>query len=189
MLPGRKPTLDTVLARLAISRDDKEAWTLLYDLLWTRVFATTFRILRGHRDRAEDASQEVFIRLIKYCDFRKLLEPGEFQRYLHTVAENVAYDYLDEMRRLTRDLEQQENAVPESFSGDNPEEIARVKETVAQLWSELDVEERALANLLMEGRTVSEIAQHFGWNYSNAGVRIHRLRERLRKSLKEKDFP
>jgi RNA polymerase sigma factor (sigma-70 family) len=184
MSQDSKAALAAILQRLAASRADEEAWALLFDLLWGRVFATTFRVLKGHRERAEDASQETFIRLLKYADFRKLSDSAEFQRYVHTVAENVAYGYLREMRQLASHLELQSDAL----AGDSPEELAQISEAIQQLSDELTVEEHALARLIVEGSSVSEIAQRLGWSYSNAGVRVHRLRQMLRKLLKERGF-
>ncbi|MGH9365977.1 MAG: RNA polymerase sigma factor [Thermoanaerobaculia bacterium] len=186
MAHGQDPTLAAVLIRLSLRREDKEAWTLLYDLTWPRILAICYRALRGVHDRAEDASQEVFIRLLRYCDFRKVQDPGDFLRYLHTVAKNAANDYLREMRHVVVDFEQQEASLQDILPVATPEQVARAKELLERLWDELDPEERTLAEFLMEGHTVSEIAQRLGWSYSNAGVRIHRLRQRIRKLFKEK---
>lgn len=188
MAQGREPRLDTILARLARSREDQEAWTLLYDLMWPRVLAITFRVLRGVRDRAEDASQEVFIRIFRYCDFRKLRDPGDFQRYLHTVAQNVAKDYLREMRQAVLDIGQEGVSLEGILHVATPEQVARARELVERLGDELAPEERTLAEFLAAGYTVSEIAHRLGLSYSNAGVRIHRLRQRVRNLLKEKDL-
>lgn len=188
MAQGREPTLDAILARLARSREDKEAWTLLYELMWPRVLATTFRVLHGVRDRAEDASQEVFIRLFRYCDFRKLRDPGDFQRYLQTVAKNVANDYLREMRQIVLDIGQEEVSVEGVLPVATPEQVARARELVERLGDELAPEERTLAEFLIKGYRVSEIAHQLGLSYSNAGVRIYRLRQRVRNLLKEKGF-
>jgi len=186
MAQEREPAFETILARLARRREDKEAWTLLYELMWPRVLATTFRVLHGVRDRAEDASQEVFIRLFRYCDFRKLRDPGDFQRYLQTVAQNVANDYLREMQQIVLDIGEEDVALDGVLPVATPEQVARARELVERLGNELTPEEKTLAGLLVEGHTVSEIAERLGLSYSNAGVRIHRLRQHVRNLLKEK---
>src|ERR1700730_18556962 len=85
MADNHSPKLEAVLRRLAIKREDRDAWAILYDLMWSRVLAITFRALRGVPDRAEDAGQEVFIRLFRYCDFSKVQNPEDFLPYLHTI--------------------------------------------------------------------------------------------------------
>lgn len=187
MPPAPKPGLDVILGRLAASREDKEAWTLLYDQMWPLIFATTFRILRGHQDRAEDSSQDTFVRLIRYCDFRKLREPFDFRRYARTVAENVAYDYLQEMQRVASGSKEYEDALQDRVF-DSPEQAALLRQVIQQIWDQLDAEERTLASFVAEGYPISEIAQRLGLSYSNAGVRIHRLRQRIRKYLEKQEI-
>jgi RNA polymerase sigma factor (sigma-70 family) len=185
----RRSKLEAILARLARSREDKEAWTLLYNLMWAHVLTSMFRALHGLHDTVEDASQEVFIRLLRYCDFRKLRKPDDFQCYLYTVVQNVAKDHLRSKQQLAVDIERQDDektALLKVIPIITPERVVHAEQLLQQVWDELDAEERCLVELLVEGRTTAEIAQRFGWSYSNAGVRVHRLRLHLKRSLKEK---
>jgi RNA polymerase sigma factor (sigma-70 family) len=149
--------------------------------------AMTFRTLRGVREAAEDVSQEVFVRLLRYCDFEKFQDANEFERYLSKVAEHAAIDYLSRGRRLIYGEESVEAAGERLFADATPDDVLRAQQLRHKILSELDLAQRNLAELLMRGYTTPEIALQCGWTYGAAAARIHRLRERLRNLLKDKD--
>lgn len=175
--------LDEALSRLARSRGDKAAWAILYKLLWPRVMAITFRILRGVREAAEDVSQDVFLRLLRYCDFQRIQDSDEFERYLHKVAEHAAFDYLSQGRRLIYDEGALEARAEQDVGELTPDEVLQGQELRHKILGNLTPSQRNLAELLMKGYTTPEIALACGWTYGSAGVRIHRLREALRNLL------
>ena len=67
-----------------------------------------------------------------------------------------------------------------------PEDIVQTLEVLNKgILAKLDNNDQALVKLLLDGYTLREIAQQLEIDYSTAGVRVHRLRERLRNLLKE----
>src|SRR5438105_1398660 len=85
---------------LAHSRDDERAWGMLFNNLWPLVFATSYRILRGNRDLAEDASQDVFLRILRYARFEDFIDnPEAFKSYVRTICKNVCISYLARLLR------------------------------------------------------------------------------------------
>jgi RNA polymerase sigma factor (sigma-70 family) len=179
-------SLGGVLARLASDAKDKNAWNDLYSLLWLRAKSIAFRSLHGLSGSAEDAAQEVFVRLMRYCDFSKFSTEAQFLAYFHTVCENVANDLLHELRWHREDIEEQDGDLPIMFLGDSPERQAVTRQLLNEIWTELDEGERVLAEMVAEGYTLQEIGLRFGWSDSNAGVRVHRLRVHARKHMKQK---
>jgi RNA polymerase sigma factor (sigma-70 family) len=177
--------LDELLAKLSADRRDREAWKLLFELLWPRVKATTYRALGGMVDQAEDAAQEVFLRLLRYCDFRKFSDAASFLAYLHTVSRNAANDIRREAGWQTVDINEREGELRRTFPAQSSEQRAATAELFARFWQFLSEEERVLASLVAEGHSMGEIALKLGLTANAVSVRWFRLRTRVRNLLKE----
>src|SRR6266481_1527611 len=92
--------LSPILKRLCRWRADDEAWQMLVRHLWPLVVAINYRILRGQRDLAEDASQEVFLRIFRYVRFDDFVsKPEDFQSYVRAICRNVSRSYLSQLIR------------------------------------------------------------------------------------------
>jgi len=176
------------IARLARSADDAEAWQQLFGHYWPFVLATNYRMLGGLRELAEDASQDVFLRLIRYRPFRRLKDPAAFKAYLAATCRNVCRDYL--RWYLTRDThaskEETQPSAEVRAPGPSGEDEVLASEALQELLRPLDEDERRVVRYLLEGYGLGDIAQALGITYTNAGVRVHRLRAKLRNYLSNK---
>jgi RNA polymerase sigma-70 factor (ECF subfamily) len=182
--------LEALVARLASSPADEEALRALYRQTWPFVFAVVYRRLHGAKALAEEASQEVFLRLVRACPFKRLRDPDAFRGYVWRVADNVARTYA--RRVLARHAA--EVTPPEAEVGaadvqhfDRVEEELGAEELLRQVMGAIESRDRELLRLVLEGHSLSEIAKATGLTYGNAAVRLHRLRRRLRKSLFSKE--
>jgi RNA polymerase sigma factor (sigma-70 family) len=184
MTSAQKSKLSEYLRSLARDNGGSETWNQMYNLLWPRVVSTTYRALGGLKDRADDAAQEVFYRLVNYGDFSRARSADEFLGYLNAICDNVAADFLRELAEATVPLdedltdEQQEHLSPAT-----PEQLAISKDLLRKLQASLDTDEQRLLGLIQEGYKDAEIARHFGWSYGKAAIRVHRLRIKVRKFM------
>ena len=189
MTPHEKIPLHDILTRLAVKRDDEEAWGQLYEQMWPRVMAIVYRKLRGLNAAAEDVSQEVFYRLVKACPFERLTDPEAFKAYLSTVALNVSRNYLREI--LSSPIAKSES-VQERVSSiidprqEEPGIKTEIQALLEQIFGHVDSKDRILVGLLIDGYTLNEIASKADISYQNAAVRIYRLRQRYRNYLAKK---
>ena len=183
--------LGCILKRLESERSDEEAWRMLYAHLWPLVFATNYRILRGDRGLAADGGQEVFLRLYRYARFQEFGDrPEAFLSYVLAICRNVSRDYLslilreppvsDEEVEAAKD----ESEITWSAKADNPEIAAIRSNQLSGFLSSLETKDRELVELLLRGSTTPEIAKRLGLTYTNAAVRIHRIRQLARNSMK-----
>jgi RNA polymerase sigma-70 factor, ECF subfamily len=171
------------LSRLAQVPDDPKAWEALFRRYWPYVFAINYRLLRGNRDLAEDASQDVFLRIARYRPFADLRDPAAFKAYLRIVARNVCRDYLRWSRR-EESGEQRLEDQSDLFGADgNATAVQEVDEILKDLTRDLSDVEQRLVRMLIDGYGLGDIAQSLGLTYSAAGVRVHRLRNKLRNRL------
>jgi RNA polymerase sigma factor (sigma-70 family) len=198
MLPGRKRTL---LGKLEMTQNevsneelrellgwlqedpkDEDLWKALYRHIKRFVYAVAYRVLNGNEESAKDATQVVFLRLFEYCEFTEFSEPQEFLGYVATVARHAALDLIKGERRYVTGLDL---TLCDFLPGTpTPQQYERAHNQLHGLLEHLSSAERSLVDLLMEGRTLDEIAGRLGISYANAAVRIHRLRERLLNLLK-----
>jgi RNA polymerase sigma-70 factor (ECF subfamily) len=173
--------LEQILERLAISTEDQQAWEDLYRKIWPWVLAILYRILRGQRELAEDASQEVFIRLLRYARFEELRVPAAFKNYVYVICQNVGKDYLRGLFSLQEyplaaDDEQASGLVARSAQ---PDTAALLSIRMHEILQSLNEEERRMMKMILEGRPLDEVAKSMGLSYTNAAVRLHRIRKRL----------
>lgn len=163
---------------------------MLYVHLWPLVFATNYRILRGDRGLAADAGQEVFLRLYRYARFQEFSErPDALLSYVLAICRNVSRNHLSLILReppvsadeVQAAMDETENAW--ASRAENPEVAAIRSNQLSVFLSSLDPEDQQLVELLLRGSTTPEIAQRLGLTYTNAAVRIHRLRRLARNTM------
>jgi RNA polymerase sigma factor (sigma-70 family) len=176
---------------LAISRADQESWGDLFRLLWPFVLATNVRRLRDFT-LAEEASQEVFIRLARYCPFERFVAASEFRAYVRAVSSNVSTDVVRQTYKESQTVSTL-GATVALLAESRLATIYRVEmpsteDTIDDLKEHLGARDRELLSLLLEGRSVAEIAQRHGLSYGAIGVRLHRMRVKLRKLVKSGGF-
>lgn len=186
-VPPRSQLTDAV-HRLARARDDQQAWEVLFAVSWPTALATTHRVLRGQLDLAEDAAQEAFKRIVRSCPFQNLADGDAFLAYLRTVSKNAAVDVLNELGRTPRAVPllgtEESDREPEGHP--TPEQEVQSDELRRELLAVLDSVERRLLKMLIDDRTLTDIAAELNLSYSNAGVRVHRLRSKLRKYMQDR---
>jgi RNA polymerase sigma factor (sigma-70 family) len=175
--------LTSILDSLARSRNDEEAWRSLYAQLWPYVMGLNYRFLGGDSDLAEDASQEVMIRLARYCKFEKLKKEDAFRAYVRTVCRNVCRRLL--RRRLAArevSLDELDLQRSEALLGEQaPDEELLAQELLGSAVDKLGPADRQLFTLLIGGFAANEITNITGLARGNVYVRVHRLRHKLRK--------
>jgi len=174
--------LHELLGLLRRDPTNEDLWKALYDKIRRFVYVVAFRVLNGNEELAQDATQVVFLRLFEYCEFTEFSEPQEFLGYVATVARHVALDLIKREGKYVTGLDV---TLCDFLPGTpTPRQHERAKNQLHDLLEQLDPDDKSLVNMLMEGRTLEEIAERIGISYANAAVRVHRLREKLLKGLK-----
>ncbi len=167
-----------MLERLKVDPSELSAWTELYERYWPFVFAVAYRRSRGAREIAEDIAQDVFIRLHRTKPFARIPGPAALRSFLYVMARNTADSHLAHLlsRRespLTESLQ-----VPVEDSVETRWDIERASQALAPI-------DQKILSLVVSGMTLKEVASATGLTYSNAAVRLHRLRKLLRRLLEE----
>jgi RNA polymerase sigma-70 factor, ECF subfamily len=152
------------------------------------VYAYVAGLLRD-RSAAEEVTAQAFERAWRK---RRQIKPdrGSPRAWLFGIARNAA---LDELRRRSRQAEMREEPATESqpasmASPRDPASAAVDRVALHQAVATLRGRERELVALkYFAGLSNSEIAAVIGTSESNAGTRLHRVVEKLRRSIDEAD--
>ena len=151
------------------------------------VFATTYRIL-GRADEAEDALQEVFLKLIGVWDGRlRTAAVRDWGAYLRVMATRSAVSLLRakasrrfESRQLSDNMaapDRQDSAVREKA-----ERMQCLRKALTNL-PERDASVFALR--YFENLSYEQVAHEMNISVSQVGVILHRTRKQLRKLVDE----
>jgi RNA polymerase sigma-70 factor (ECF subfamily) len=163
-------------APIEVSTDTFEE---LYRRAFPRVYAYVATLLRD-RSAAEEVTAQAFERAYRKRRSYKAGR-GSAEAWLFGIARNAA---LDELRRLKRRASLE--AEPEdagAVSADEHADRALTRETVRAALQTLEPHERDLLALKYSGGlSNAEIARVIGASESNAGTRLHRVIEKLRKA-------
>jgi RNA polymerase sigma-70 factor (ECF subfamily) len=150
------------------------------------VYRIAYAVLRRHHD-AEDATQETFIRVLRYS--RKLAGVEDHKAWLARIAWRVAVDRNRQQgRKREIALDDPEKPLPEVFSLDTPADDALHGDQVG------DVLERMIAALpeklrqplilsTVEEMSPREVAATLGINEAAVRSRVFRARQMLREKL------
>jgi len=156
-----------------------ESFEVLYRRTFPRVYGYVASLLRD-RAAAEDVTAQAFERAYrKRRSFRSTR--GSSEAWIFGIARNAALDELRRRKRragLQTDLEDVSSPTPAEYA-----ELSLQRETVRAALTALDGREREIVALKFAGGLGNaEIGKVLHISESNAGTRLHRVLEKLRKA-------
>ena len=161
--------------RLKSNPYNQLAWDQWFRAVYPRVYYVMFRKTSGDVSSAQDMVSGAIERFIRYKALEKVRDDKESVAYLISTGTRLLFDAAKiEARERSSGIEP-----PLSDQLDVDEEI-----DLELMIKDLDADDQALTRLLMEGKTVGEIADSLEIRYSAAGARISRLRSKLKESAK-----
>jgi RNA polymerase sigma-70 factor (ECF subfamily) len=176
----RKSSDDIKLMR-AIARGNTSELGQLYLRYRDRTVALAYRIL-GQWNRAEDISQEAFLRV--YMAAGKYKPEAEFTTWLYKIVVNLC---IDEKRRIQRSdslaqtYEHQRADTKNSLNDNERDELIRI---VHKAVRKLNRRQQAVVTLhKLEGLSHAEISDRTGWSQSSIESLLVRAYRKLRKEL------
>ncbi len=173
------PTDEDLAAQAAREGSDGAAFTALMDRYRDRVWRVCWRLMGSPHD-AEDAAQEVFVRL--FFDRGKFAGRSRYSTWLHAVAIRTCLLLRRSRTRRRRREENSDRQPIEEAADRTPAGTAAVDAThdIHQLLANLDEEDRALVLMRFgEGHDYEELAGMFDTTAGACRMRISRIREKL----------
>ena len=167
------------LAMLETERDQRR-FTRLFEAHEKKIYAVALRVL-GSPDKAEDAAQQTWLKLIQNWDRVSALPWRETEGYVVTAAKNCALDMLRSERKTV--------AFPEDWDPPAQEERQEEYGYLVSLIRSLPENYRRILELkLVEEQTNQEIARRLGLKETTVGVRVMRGRAMLRERLEKEGY-
>ena len=166
----------------AAKSGDQEAFRQIVERYQGAVYNLAYRML-GDPEEAEDAAQEIFVRLYRQLD--RYDPERKFSTWTLAIATNYC---IDQLRRRRMQLVPLENIIPWARARDaGPEGEALTRESrdeVQRLLKQLPEKYRApLVLRYWEDLSCAEIAEILGVPEGTIKTQIHRARKQLGKML------
>lgn len=136
------------------------------------------KMYRDSREDQEDLFQEIVLQLWK--SFPKFREESKVSTWMYRIALNTA---IATFRKNKIELELNETLSDNIHTGFS-NESSENEERMFEAFRKLNNAERALIALFLEGYAYKEIANLIGITENNVGVKISRVKEKLKNILK-----
>ncbi len=174
---------------------DTRAFEALVEKYKNMVFTISFRMLGNHSD-AEDASQEVFLRL--YNSLSKYNDNHKFSNWLYQITMNICRDELRKKKKtkntisLDEPIKEEDGKDVSSFISDNynlPEKVVEENELRDRL--EMAIQKLAddykepLVLRYTRGLSYEDISSILKLPVGTVKIRIHRARKMIREMLRQ----
>ncbi|MCI0561273.1 MAG: sigma-70 family RNA polymerase sigma factor [Nitrososphaera sp.] len=167
------------MARLRSNARDQRAWGEFYRKLRPPVYYTAYKLSGGNVAIAEDITQDTFLRFLDYGALSRIPDEAHATAYLRQTARRLLCD-----RRYGREITTSNPEEALEHESYDDEDRYHLLWDLEQLSPELTEADRQLLAWLIEEWTIEEIAAALKISYSAAGVRLHRLKRRLRQKFK-----
>ena len=162
------------------TEEDQRRFTTLFQAHEKKIYAVALHIL-GSRDRAEDAAQQTWLKLVQNWERASALLWEETEGYVVTVAKNAALDILRAERRLA--------AFPEDWDPPAPEDHQDEYDYLVSLIRALPEGYRRILELkCVEEESNREIARRMGLKESAVSMRVLRGRRMLQEQLEKEGY-
>ena len=172
---------DTAILEMADLGEFADSGRDLLDHVYDEHARALFRYakaLLGSSDDAEDAVQDVFVRLAR--DVKRIRRIEDLQKYLFKATRNAAYSILRSRKRQERFIEDALSCAPETPGCETG--------ILLELFAQLPPEQReALALKVFSGFTFREIGEVIGKSQNTISSRYRYAIERLRSAIGSDD--
>jgi RNA polymerase sigma-70 factor (ECF subfamily) len=155
----------------------------IYDRYSGRIYNFAFRFLKN-AEAAEDATQEVFVKMIRYA--HQFHGDAKLSTWLFSITANWCRDYLRKADNKTKESDDVLVTLPTPAEHapdrtlEQREDEARVRKALAMLTPE---QREAILLSRYQGLSYAEIAQIAGCSEGAVKTRVFRAMETLKKAL------
>ena len=162
----------------AVKNGDLQQASVLFERYNKRIFNFLARMTLD-REVAEDLTQNVFLRMIKYKSSYK--EGNKFQSWIYQVARNVFSDHYQSVKNKRADFVDVEKMSDRMADYDESERIDEQERLLRRSMSMLNEEQRELLVLTrFQHMKYEEVAVIMNTTVANIKVKVHRAIGKLR---------
>jgi RNA polymerase sigma factor (sigma-70 family) len=169
---------------IAVRNGNLQTASVLFDRYNKRIF-NFLATMTNDRYAAEDLTQNVFLRMIKYRSSFK--DESRFQPWIYQIARNVFSDYYNTQKTRSNniDVEKVSDHIPDS---DESKDLEEKEELLHACMAKLSDDERELLVLTrFQHMKYEEVATIMETTVANIKVKVHRTIGKLREYYFELD--
>ncbi|WP_296701318.1 sigma-70 family RNA polymerase sigma factor [Algoriphagus sp.] len=159
--------------------DQKKRFENFYQAYYRMVFQLCLGFLKGDDEQAKDLTQEVFMQV--WNNLEKFREDSSPKTWIYRITVNACLNHLKKQKisseKIGEVIRDQESA--EEINSDENDSVKELYKAMAEL-SEVD---RLITGFLLEEMSHEEIASIMGITEGNLRVKIHRIKQRLKKLI------
>ncbi len=171
---------------MRIKRGDTDAWEILVNKYYDKIYAYCFRRFFGNSDLAKDLTQDIFLKVIQSLPTYRF--KGKFYNYLYTIAVNHCNSYA--RKKQLDQVEMSENTLTDKT--EMIEKIVMNKVDSQLIQTALDKlpisQKEAIILCFYQGLKVKEVAKITGVGVATAQSRIYQGLKKLANYLSKEDF-
>jgi RNA polymerase sigma-70 factor (ECF subfamily) len=162
----------------AVKNGDLQQASLLFDRYQKPVFNFLARMAMD-RDAAEDLTQNVFLRMIRYRNTYR--EGNKFQSWIYQIARNVFSDHYQKEKNKRADFVDVERLSDHLTDANMEEEQLEREKILHRSMAKLNDEQRELLVLTrFQHLKYEEVAVMLDMTVPNIKVKVHRAIQKLR---------
>lgn len=154
---------------------DQQAFDAWYRETYPALLLSAFRMTYGDRALAEDLCHDAILAFIVRGGLRKVANAGEALAY---IRKSIAHAHIDTLRRAGK--ETTVDVLPEIAGERGVLDMLAARDEYRHLLDRLSADDQELLGMMLAGISLSEMAGALAISYSNAGVRVHRMRKLIK---------
>ena len=182
-LPLAEWSDEQLAAEAARERSDGPAFVMLLDRHRDTVWRTCYRLL-GNREDANDAAQEVFVRL--FLNRAKFAGRSRYSTWVGGIALRTCLTLRRSRGRRTRHETAAAEQTPPTTPAQNETQQSGIRIDLDKMLEALPEEDRAILILKhAEGHSYEELAEMFELSVSACKMRVARARQKLQELFPE----
>ncbi len=163
-----------------MKKSKTEIFETIYSQHHPMVLQMCLGFVKGYIDTANDLSQEIFISVWNNLD--KFRGASSYKTWIYRIAVNTCLQFVKKDKKVrtlsTKELENERDTVESESTKDDT--ISNLYSAIGQL-RKID---RLIIMMVLENQDYDSIAEVIGINPINVRVKIHRIKKRLEKIMK-----
>jgi RNA polymerase sigma factor (sigma-70 family) len=178
-MPATATTFSDEALMAQVQAGDLDQLTGLFERYHGPLFGFLARLANGDRDLAQDLTQNVFVRVLRY---RASYQPGQaFRAWVYQMARHVWADHY-QRQRPSADLEEVEKTAAHGRAAQAQRAATDQHQALHEALSLLPAAQREVLLLhRFQGFDYAEIGEQLGCTAGAARVKAHRALDALRK--------
>jgi RNA polymerase sigma factor (sigma-70 family) len=156
----------------------EQLFNQLYETEYARVFRLCKGYFNGNEPLAQDAAQEVFVKI--WENIHTYRNEAKLTTWIYRIAVNVC---LMQVRKASYKKEQHTSVLPDRAAEQADEEADLKLKKMYSCIQTLDEVSRSIVLMMLDGVDYSEIADVIGIKEDTLRVKIHRIKQSLTKCV------